>query len=432
MSKILLVDDNDNNRLTLELLLEDIENVEVFEAEDGQIAIDMCAQEDFDIIFMDIMMPNVDGFEATQAIKESGHKAMIIALSALDDEASKQKMMALGAEDYLTKPINADLFILRVKNYLSIIEKRTTKVFDLEAVNPFNKNVYNRTMNFRISSEEALAEFWDYWLSGKKEVIDLSDCVRIIYGFGLWLLKKNINFNLVVEESDNRLYMMFIGISAIKRNIVRNILLKHYENAQYMLTDTTLAFQLDKMTFVQTSDENKESIEISDDTKKILSKTHVETFAAADYVNSTAISLMEKIDGLESINDETDESILSFEAEPTRATLQVVCENFEEYVKVVKQLDAFEHLAFAIETLMNFLSNITEDQLVEDKVKNLTSMLLNLLHDLESWRQNIFILQNARDIHYLDASLLSSCIQMEAVFEDKSVDEDDGGDLEFF
>lgn len=65
MSKILLVDDNDNNRLTLELLLEEMDGIEVFEAADGQIAIDMCKESEFDLIFMDIMMPNVDGFEAT-------------------------------------------------------------------------------------------------------------------------------------------------------------------------------------------------------------------------------------------------------------------------------------------------------------------------------------------------------------------------------
>lgn len=132
MSKILLVDDNDNNRLTLELLLEDIEGVEIFEARDGQEAIDMCQEQDFSIVFMDIMMPNVDGFEATQAIKESGHKAMIIALSALDDEGSKNKMMALGAEDYLTKPINSELFMMRVTNYLSIVSKKEQKVLMMQ------------------------------------------------------------------------------------------------------------------------------------------------------------------------------------------------------------------------------------------------------------------------------------------------------------
>lgn len=431
MRKILLVDDNENNRLTLELLLEEIENVEIFEATDGQEAIDICKAHDFELIFMDIMMPNVDGFEATETIKASGSKAMIIALSALDDEGSKNKMLALGAEDYLTKPINSELFMVRVKHYLSIVEKRLNRIFDTEALNHFNKNVYSRTINFRIASEDSLAEFWDYWLSGKTDVLDLSDCVRIIYGFGLWLLKQKKKCSIVVEESDEKLYMMLLGSDGIKKSIVRNILLKHYANAQYIVNDNILTFQLEK-TNILTSSEKKESVEISAAKKEVLKKTHINTLAAIDYVNQTAISLMNKIDGLEEINNEIDEAILNFEEKPSVETLRLVCQNFEEYNRVLQQLDAFEHLAFAIDTLMNFLSAITQEQLSEDKVTNLASMLLNLLHDLESWRQNVFILQNARDIHYLDASLLSSCIQMEAVFEDKEVDEDDGGDLEFF
>jgi two-component system chemotaxis response regulator CheY len=423
----LTVDDNDNNRLTLELLLEEIENVEVFEAHDGEEAISMCQKENYDLIFMDIMMPRVDGFEATKAIKESGHKAMIIALSALDDEASKHKMMSLGAEDYLTKPVDAELFQMRVKNYLMIIDKRKKKVFDLEAINPFNKNVFNRSYNFRINSEEALAEFWDYWLNGTKNILDLSDCVRIIYGFGLWLLKRDKRFHIIAEESNEKLYITLFDISLIKKNVIRNLLLKHYPNAQYILNEGTLSFQLDKMVM-----QEKESIEISDEKKEILKKTHNNTIHASDYVNNTAINLMGKIDGLEEINNEIDEAILIFEDNPSTKTLYSVIENFEEYNKVLQQLDDFEHLAFAINTLMTFLSNITQEQFSPEKVKNLASMLLNLLHDLESWRQNVFILQNARDIHYLDASLLSSCIQMEAVFDDKALADEDEGELEFF
>jgi two-component system chemotaxis response regulator CheY len=431
MSKILLVDDNENNRLTLELLLEDIEGIEILEAVDGQEAIDICKENEFDLIFMDIMMPNVDGFEATQTIKEAGSKAMIIALSALDDENSKNKMLALGAEDYLTKPINAELFMMRVKNYLSIVEKRFNRVFHTESLNPFSKNVYSRTINFRICEQKDLAEFWDYWLDTKSNVLDLSDCVRIIYGLGLWLLKQNKKFYILSEENDEQLYMIFVGITGVKKSIVTNILLKHYEGARYVLKDDMLTFQLLKIDLLSLEKE-KETVTISDTKKEILQKTHIDTISANDYVNETAISLMNKIDGLEEINNDIDEEILKFETNISIVDLHRVCENFGEYVGVLHQLDAFEHLAFALETLMNFLSSITQEQLNEDKVKNLSSMLLNLLHDLESWRQNVFILQNARDIHYLDASLLSSCIQMEAVFDDKEVGEDDGGDLEFF
>lgn len=428
MIRVLIVDDNENNRLTLNLLLEEVDGVEVHEAEDGQIAVEMCVKQNYDLIFMDIMMPNMDGFEATKYIKQMHKNSMIIALSALDDEASKHKMLSLGAEDYLTKPINSELFETRVAQYIRIASMRSQSKPEVSNVmNPFSNSIYSRTITFRIQDEGALGEYWDYWLNGEKNVIDLSDCVRLIYGFGLWLLKNNIPFSIVVEESPDKLYMMLLHVSAIKNSVIRNLLLKHFQNAKYILSKEMLAFSLDKMVKPEVS-----KMEISDDVKKVLTKTHDNVLSAADYVESTAISFLPKIDSLEQINDETDNAILNFEKEPNKRSINIVCDNFQEYADVLEQLVDFQHLGFAVQTLINFLSTLTEEQFAEDKVKKLSSMLINLLHDLNSWRENVFISQVARDIHYLDASLLSSCIQIEAIFEEKSADVGADDEIEFF
>lgn len=428
MIRVLIVDDNDNNRLTLNLLLEEVEDVEVHEAEDGQIAVEMCVKQNYDLIFMDIMMPNMDGFEATKYIKQMHKNSMIIALSALDDEASKHKMLSLGAEDYLTKPINSELFETRVAQYIRIASMRSQSKPEVSnVINPFSNSIYSRTITFRIQDEGALGEYWDYWLNGEKNVIDLSDCVRLIYGFGLWLLKNNIPFSIVVEESPDKLYMMLLHVSAIKNSVIRNLLLKHFQNAKYILSKEMLAFSLDKMVKPEVS-----KMEISDDVKKVLTKTHDNILSAVDYVENTAIAFLPKIDSLEQINDETDNSIVAFEKEPSKRAMGIVCDNFQEYADVLEQLVDFQHLGFAVQTLINFLSTLTEEQFAEDKVKKLSSMLINLLHDLNSWRENVFISQVARDIHYLDASLLSSCIQIEAIFEEKSVDVGADDEIEFF
>ncbi len=428
MIRVLIVDDNENNRLTLNLLLEEVDGVEVHEAEDGQIAVEMCVKQNYDLIFMDIMMPNMDGFEATKYIKQMHKNSMIIALSALDDEASKHKMLSLGAEDYLTKPINSELFETRVAQYIRIASMRSQSKPEVSNVmNPFSNSIYSRTITFRIQDEGALGEYWDYWLNGEKNVIDLSDCVRLIYGFGLWLLKNNIPFSIVVEESPDKLYMMLLHVSAIKNSVIRNLLLKHFQNAKYILSKEMLAFSLDKMVKPEVS-----KMEISDDVKKVLTKTHDNILSAVDYVENTAIAFLPKIDSLEQINDETDNSIVAFEKEPSKRAMGIVCDNFQEYADVLEQLVDFQHLGFAVQTLINFLSTLTEEQFAEDKVKKLSSMLINLLHDLNSWRENVFISQVARDIHYLDASLLSSCIQIEAIFEEKSADVGADDEIEFF
>lgn len=353
---------------------------------------------------------------------------MIIALSALDDEDSKHKMLALGAEDYLTKPLNGEQFLQRIKQYLRIIELRNQEIEKYpKALNPFNTHVYHHTITFHIDDESALAEFWDYWLNGAKNIINLSDSVRLLYGFSLWLLKHGNECSIVVEENETKLYMMLLHVKPLRSNIIKNILLKHFANAKYILSNDMLTFQLDKEIKCDNG-----TVSFSDETKKILSKTHDNVLSAVDYINNTAISFLSKIDGLEAINYETDNAILDFEKEPNKRNLAVIYENFQEYASILEELMDFEHLGFAIQTLINFLGTLTEEQLDLEKSKRLSAMLLNLLHDLASWRDNVFISQVARDIHYLDSSLLSSCIQIEAIFEEKSFDANHDDDIEFF
>ena len=70
-------------------------------------------------------------------------------------------------------------------------------------------------------------------------------------------------------------------------------------------------------------------------------------------------------------------------------------------------------------------------QLKEINIKLFANLILSVLEDLSNWRKTIFVEQNARDIHYLDSSLLNSCLQIESVLKDDS-EEDDDNDLELF
>ena len=333
-------------------------------------------------------------------------------------------MLAVGAEDYLTKPIKAELFLVRIKHYLQIIALRK-KALDTKALaqNPFSQKIYSRSIIFKIVSEASLSEFWDYWLNNEKDTLDLSDCVRILYGFGLWLLKNNYTCTIEAEESDEHLYVMLKYEGSIKSSIIRNILTKHYPSAKYILSSTMLAFDLNKIV-------PQELLEIDDTTKAILTKTHDTVLSARDYIEETALSFVSKVENLDEINDEADRAIIAFETMPNPETLQRVCVSFQAYADTLEELVDFAHLGFALQTLIRFLSALNEEHFEAEKIKKLCSLLLNLLHDLSSWRDNVFISQVARDIHYLDASLLSSCLQIETIFEEKKLSTDD--DIEFF
>ena len=128
MINILIVDDVENNRLIVKLLIEDYvqENsaieINIDEATDGLVAVEKCKNNKYDIVFMDIQMPNMDGIEATRIIRSQDSKVMLIAVSALDEEQRQKQILNNGAEDYIFKPINADIFRERLSYYFTIIQ----------------------------------------------------------------------------------------------------------------------------------------------------------------------------------------------------------------------------------------------------------------------------------------------------------------------
>ncbi|MCP4486697.1 MAG: SpoIIE family protein phosphatase [Gammaproteobacteria bacterium] len=113
-AKALIVDDEMTSRVILRLLLKK-QGYETLEAENGQQAIELYKKHSPDIIFMDVMMPEVDGYEATRQIKaESGHRFVpVIFVTATTDKESLSLCIEAGGDDFMVKPY--DDFVLRSK-----------------------------------------------------------------------------------------------------------------------------------------------------------------------------------------------------------------------------------------------------------------------------------------------------------------------------
>ena len=112
---ILVVDDNEMNRDMLSRRLKR-QTYEVIVAEDGEQALTMVKEQSFDLILLDIMMPNISGYDVLERLKaddETKH-IPIIMISAVDDLDSVVRCIELGAEDYLFKPFNPVLLKARV------------------------------------------------------------------------------------------------------------------------------------------------------------------------------------------------------------------------------------------------------------------------------------------------------------------------------
>jgi len=121
VTKVLYVEDNDDNVYMLKMRLELLDDFEVLTAEDGEKGCAMALSERPDIILMDLEMPVVDGWEATRRLKENPQTRdiPIIALSAHALAGSREKALAAGCDEFDTKPLELDRLGVELRRLLA-------------------------------------------------------------------------------------------------------------------------------------------------------------------------------------------------------------------------------------------------------------------------------------------------------------------------
>jgi CheY-like chemotaxis protein len=124
MPSILIVDDDPVIRNLLKQILEEFQEsgVRILTADNGETAIEIIKREKPDIIFLDVMMPKMNGFEVCDMVKRDPEikHISIIMLTAKGQEIDKQKAKELGADCYITKPFNINEIMKKVTDILGI------------------------------------------------------------------------------------------------------------------------------------------------------------------------------------------------------------------------------------------------------------------------------------------------------------------------
>ena len=124
---ILVVDDDRDIVETTRIQLEK-EGYQVFTAYDGKQALDVLSRESVQLILMDVMMPNLDGFSTIMRVRENRNLPIIV-MSAKSEDSDKILGLSIGADDYVTKPFNTKELAARVKSQL----RRYTQLGDIYA-----------------------------------------------------------------------------------------------------------------------------------------------------------------------------------------------------------------------------------------------------------------------------------------------------------
>src|SRR5215470_14811686 len=126
---ILLVEDEENLHEALKLNLE-LEGYEITSAFDGQQALKAVQSEYFDLIILDVMLPEIDGINVTETIRVQNNEVPILILSAKNSSADRVLGLKKGADDYLTKPFNLEELLLRVQKLI----QKNNKLLDKETI----------------------------------------------------------------------------------------------------------------------------------------------------------------------------------------------------------------------------------------------------------------------------------------------------------
>ena len=115
--RVLVVDDDPDVREAVETALE-LEGHRVTTATDGLAALQRLAQSEFDAVVLDVLMPNLDGFEVCRRLRAAGNRTPVLILTARDSEEDTIRGLDLGADDYLVKPFALGELLARVRALL--------------------------------------------------------------------------------------------------------------------------------------------------------------------------------------------------------------------------------------------------------------------------------------------------------------------------
>jgi len=125
MGRVLVVDDSPTNLKVVNEILEETEH-KAFYATCGQSALKVADEQELDLILLDVMMPDMDGYEVCKKLKDNSHTSAVpvIFMTALTDETSILKGFELGGVDYVTKPFNEKELLARVSAHISVSTMR--------------------------------------------------------------------------------------------------------------------------------------------------------------------------------------------------------------------------------------------------------------------------------------------------------------------
>ncbi len=221
---ILLVEDEENLHDALKLNLE-LEGYDVSGCYDGATALKIVNQEHFDLIILDVMLPEIDGIAVCETIRLNNQEIPILILSAKNSSADRVLGLKKGADDYLTKPFNLEELLLRVDKLIRKSELLSNKQ-PIADIYEFGKNkidfkaqeCFDKDGN-RVTLSKKETMLLKLLIENKNEVVTREKILQSVWGYNVYPTTRTIdNFILNFRkyfETDSRNPVYFHSVRSV-------------------------------------------------------------------------------------------------------------------------------------------------------------------------------------------------------------------------
>ncbi len=224
LARVLLVEDEENLLEAIKLNLE-MEGYEVTVAVTGPMALKKFSEERFNLVILDIMLPELDGYQVCQTIRVTNSETPILFLTAKDTSEDKVMGLKMGADDYLTKPFNLEELLLRVKVLIRHSMKGTAHAKQTHIFQFGDNEIDFTTFTAMGKSKKPIqltkreAALLKLLIERRNEVVSRKQILQTVWGYDVFPSTRTIdNFILTFRkyfEKDSRNPVYFHSIRGV-------------------------------------------------------------------------------------------------------------------------------------------------------------------------------------------------------------------------
>lgn len=416
------------------------------------------------IVITDIRMPIMNGIEMLEGIKKKCPDVKAIVTTAYSDIEYMLRSIDIGVEKYIIKPVNVDSLINAViKIATTLFYEDVAKEYQRQQlqdeVAKSAKNIFEQILSFLPSPVAVCSQDKTTFMNSKftdlfsvKQIEEIiSQKITIDSLLGIRQTEEAGVKRVEISMSTGRKKIFEVARVRLFLDSEVTFFLYHlkdltkieYKNAKLQNYADILCDVLklkSKTIYVDTPKSQVQHARINfgdllnSQELEALRRSHVNKTSAKEYTAYMETELLEELEELRELETEIDDLMDNVtdiaNSDDFAKAFAKVGKKFVAYSRVIGKLVHFEDLAISVNSLGAYLMSLPLDETFNPM--RLISFIQNIRVDLSSWRNTIFVDKTAIDIHYLDSSLLSSCIQIRLGGGNSGVDFEDANELELF